>query len=90
MGKVNTGGNAFPTGTWEYDGQNNVLPYQEKGMSLRDYFAAKAMQSLYLSALEWEPTGKPRDKQSLNIIEELVCDAYQIADIMIAERERGE
>jgi hypothetical protein len=42
----NTGGPAFPTGTWEYDGQNNVLPYQEGGMTLRDYFAAKAMQGI--------------------------------------------
>lgn len=35
--------NAFPTQSWEYDGQNNVLQYQEPGMTLRDYFAAKAV-----------------------------------------------
>jgi len=36
--------NAFPTASWEYDGQGNVVHYQEQGMTLRDYFAAKAMQ----------------------------------------------
>ena len=34
---------AFPTQSWEYDGQNNILQYQEPGMSLRDYFAVHAM-----------------------------------------------
>lgn len=37
---------AFPTQTFEYDGLSRVLQYQEDGMSLRDYFAAKAMQSV--------------------------------------------
>ncbi|MGQ6072487.1 hypothetical protein ACUNGP_21805 [Serratia sp. IR-2025] len=47
-----TGGQAFPRQQWEYDGQNNVLQYQEDGMSLRDYFAAKAMQSIVPSPKE--------------------------------------
>lgn len=41
-----TGGQAFPRQQWEYDGQNNVLQYQEEGMTLRDYLAASAMQQL--------------------------------------------
>lgn len=41
-----TGGQAFPKQQWEYDGQNNVLQYQEDGMTLRDYFAAKAFQAV--------------------------------------------
>lgn len=40
-----TGGQAFPKQGWEIDGHNNVLQYQEDGMTLRDYFAAKAMQA---------------------------------------------
>ncbi|TXE64814.1 hypothetical protein [Serratia nematodiphila] len=44
-----TGGQAFPRQQWEYDGQNNVLQYQEEGMTLRDYFAAKAMQGAFSS-----------------------------------------
>ena len=58
------------------------------GMTLRDHFAGLAMQSLYLSAVEWETTGKERDKESLSIIKELACDAYQLADCMIAERNK--
>lgn len=82
MSKVNTGGNAFPTGTWEYGGQNNVLPYQEKGMSLRDYFAAQALSGFCanLSAI------LTRDVHFKNLAE----DAWRIADAMLAERERGE
>lgn len=41
-----TGGQAFPRQQWEYDGQGTVLQYQEEGMTLRDYFAAKAMASM--------------------------------------------
>lgn len=41
--KKQTGGQAFPRQQWEYDGHNNVLQYQEEGMTLRDYFAAKAL-----------------------------------------------
>jgi hypothetical protein len=55
-------------------------------MVLRDYFAAKAMTSLYLSGLEWEPTGKPRDPAHRAILEELAVDAYQFADAMLKAR----
>lgn len=72
---------AFPRQQWEYDGQNNVLQYQEEGMTLRDYFAAKAMQSLYCRA-----GGSPA-------IEPDSCDyfahhAYQMADAMLKARNK--
>ena len=57
-------------------------------LTLRDHFAGLAMQSLYVSAVEWETTGKERDKESLSLIKELACDAYQLADIMIVERNK--
>ena len=57
-------------------------------ITLRDHFAGLAMQSLYVSAVEWETTGKERDKESLSLIKVLACDAYQLADIMIAERNK--
>ena len=57
-------------------------------LTLRDHFAGLAMQSLYLSGVEWETTGKERDKESLSLIKELACDAYQLADCMIAERNK--
>ncbi|HBZ8719250.1 TPA: hypothetical protein MNK26_004460 [Klebsiella pneumoniae] len=71
----NTGGQAFPRQQWEYDGQNNVLQYQEEGMTLRDYFAAKAMQ------------GRLANPDWLASDERTAADAYQIADEMLKARE---
>lgn len=52
----------------------------EKGMDLRDYFAAKAMQAIISSS-------HPNDN-----ITESVCAswAYQIADAMMEAREKDE
>ena len=61
-----TGGPAFPL----YRGQG----YRNDGMTLRDYFAAKAMQSLCQYA-EWTE-------------DEVAELAYRQADAMIAEREK--
>ncbi|HGI8195154.1 TPA: hypothetical protein ACJT77_004530 [Citrobacter freundii] len=70
-----TGGQAFPKQQWEYDGQNNALQYQENGMTLRDYFAAKAMQGR-LSNPDW-----------LCSDDRTATEAYQIADAMLRARE---
>lgn len=61
----------------------------DNGMTMRDHFAGLAMQSLYLSGVEWETTGKERDEGSLAAIKELACDAYQLADAMLEAREVG-
>ena len=58
-------------------------------ITLRDHFAGLAMQSLYLSGVEWETTGKERDEGSLAVIKELACDAYQVADAMLKARGEG-
>ena len=71
---------AFPTGSWEYDGHNNVLPYQEPGMTLRDYFAAKAMQATIARVFADE-------SNEAGDIPDLVSRlAYLVADAMLAER----
>ena len=57
-------------------------------ITLRDHFAGLAMQSLYVSSVEWETTGAERDEESLSIIKELACDAYLLADCMIGERNK--
>jgi hypothetical protein len=59
-------GPAFPTGT-------GVTPYNP-GMTLRDYFAAKAMQVLIAN-----------DNTDLD---EDARDAYMIADMMLKAREK--
>jgi hypothetical protein len=40
-----TGGPAFPTSDWD----ENDKAYKMHGMTLRDYFAAKAMQAIRIS-----------------------------------------
>jgi hypothetical protein len=59
---------AFPTGT-------GVTPYKS-GMTLRDYFAAKAMQGLVENA-NWR--GMPEHS--------LAKEAYKLADEMLKARE---
>ncbi|MGR3180920.1 hypothetical protein [Enterobacter cancerogenus] len=77
-----TGGQAFPKQQWEYDGQNNVLQYQENGMTLRDYFAAKAMQSALLTSKPENPFGR------MDIFAQSVAEiSYEMADAMLRARE---
>ena len=69
MKKINTGGQAFPT--WapsDMDGQAI-----QDGMTLRDYFAAKAMLGVTHEALE---------------IDEIAVWAYKMADAMLEARSK--
>lgn len=59
------GGPAFPR-------PNNVRPYEEDGMTLRDYFAAEAMQGLVGNG------GVPKASAEY---------AYKFADAMLKARE---
>ena len=68
--KINDGGPAFPG---SYTGQNG-MPVWREGMTLRDYFAAKAMQGLMAA----------RDRPSGRTIVEY---SYQMADNLLKERE---
>lgn len=62
----NTGGPAFPAHHFD-------LAEGEHGMTLRDYFAAKAMQAL-IEKYDESPV-------------EISLEAYEIADAMLKERE---
>jgi hypothetical protein len=59
----------------------------EKGMDLRDYFAAKAVQSLWANG----PAGfETRAKKEKKPAEQLVAElAYSLADHMMAAREKN-
>lgn len=72
---------AFPRQQWEYDGQNNVLQYQEEGMTLRDYFAAKAMQGIL---------SNPGQLDNVNddAANWVTRDAYLVADAMLKARDK--
>lgn len=65
---------AFPLGANEYGGHGS-----EFGMSLRDYFAAKAMQSIFALGDSYDYGVNPP-------IDELPRHAYAIADAMLRER----
>lgn len=67
MSEIKTGGPAFP--------KNFGVP--NEGMTLRDYFAAKAMQAHITNNLNLRP-------------EDVAKWSYKHADVMLAERERGE
>jgi len=58
----------------------------EKGMDLRDYFAAKAMQSM-LTALFMENT-KKNPSELLEQMKSTIKNSYWFADKMINEREK--
>lgn len=68
-----TGGPAFPTSDWD----ENDKAYKMHGMTLRDYFAAKAMQSMN-SRPDYE------DVPAYAI----ALDAYALADAMLKAREK--
>ena len=72
MTNTNTGGPAFP----------GLHPsaecrFREEGMTLRDYFAAKALQGMFASG------NLPKSVTD----EELAAVAYQTADAMLKARE---
>lgn len=71
------GGPAFPTDLYETkDGR----AFNSPGISIRDYFAAKAMQAHLSNSKTTEHPAFDR--------EGLVKEAYELADAMIAEREK--
>jgi hypothetical protein len=62
--------------------------YQEPGMTLRDYFAAKAMQSLIAGSFtDIEQEGIEANRQPFQNIEDLMTEtAYKYADAMLKAR----
>jgi hypothetical protein len=65
---------------------SGVMTEGRPGMSLRDYFAAKAMQSVLDGS--WPDLQlKPKDK--LTPVENSALFAYEIADAMMKAREGG-
>lgn len=67
-----------PDGPFAYPGAYDGFYYQ--GMTLRDYFAAKAMHASLSRA---QGILEPYHLRALSI------SAYEIADAMLAERERN-
>ena len=77
MNNTNTGGPAFPL-------HADTLPDRDPdwcGMTLRDYFAAKAMQGLFASGAE-------HDHDDAEIFDVVAEAAYKQADAMLKAREQ--
>jgi hypothetical protein len=80
MNEIKTSGPAFPTTVRNHHDPETGGQWSEhidQGMTLRDYFAAKAMQG-YLSDSEWLAEVSPRGTAEA---------AYRVADAMIKARE---
>ena len=74
MSNTNTGGPAFPI-------KGPVMTSDEQGMTLRDYFAAKAMP-VHMAALSTWDAGSPEDWHN-----EIALLSYATADAMLKARE---
>jgi hypothetical protein len=74
MNNTNTGGPAFPQSSVE----QLASKFNVQGMTLRDYFAAKAMQG-YLGSPEWLREVSPQGTAEA---------AYRVADEMLKAREQ--
>ena len=72
-----TGGPAFPTT------KESHMTICSRGMTLRDYFAAKAMQGVLSGVFSLSERGELPQQ-------ELARFSYEIADAMIAEREKND
>ncbi len=96
MSKQHDGGPAFPV--WELNGQGKP-EMTGFGMTLRDFFAAKAMQGLMAMEMASEfvdddgnpMSYEPGSSGTLFIhTKHLAIDAYNIADRMLAARNAKE
>ena len=73
---------AFPHNTVVVDKEGGIIKHH-KGMTLRDYFAAKAMQATvdaWIQRSIYPPTDPPTD-------DEVAKNAYAMADAMLKARE---
>lgn len=74
------GGPAFPTQTVVYE--NGQVQYGDNGMTLRDYFAAKAMAAMWSNQYVIEGLSRITEDQAKAISKM----AFEQADAMLAER----
>lgn len=79
MNNTNTGEPAFPTGIF-FDDKGLIIG-GSNGMTLRDYFAAKAMQ------VAWGMYEELYDCDPENLISLVADYAYELADSMLKARE---
>lgn len=84
--KIGDGGPAFPQGF--HDLGNGQAIYPEQGMTLRDYLAAKDLLLVFRDVYE-ELDGKPWQNFAWEAdVDAIACNAYSLADAMLAARSK--
>lgn len=96
--ETKTGGPAFPrtASKIEYANGEVEVTYQQDGMTLRDYFAAKVMQGCFANDYYVRAMGQGADEQGLisskgrkMTIHQIIAEtAYLAADAMLKERDK--
>lgn len=83
MTKLRNGGPAFPSGAVVEKYPNGEAKSRASGMTLRDYFAAKALTALV------GVVGMPEDQKKDELWNsDMARQAYELADAMLERRER--
>jgi hypothetical protein len=86
---VSDGGPAFPepiVSTPDHGLQSSGSYGFQTGMSLRDYFAAAALQGM-MSNSDWCKAARDTTKEQMEFSEAVSRCAYEFADSMLAARE---
>lgn len=89
MSNQNDGGPAFPVPAFEYmneSGSERTVHKPWPGITLRDYFAAKAMAALM--PIYWET--QDEYESGAELMKCQVASAYEYADAMLAERSKAQ
>ena len=86
----NDGGPAFPLPIFWDDARGEYAScYEEPGMTLRDYFAAAALQGILAGVADNQPAHRPYYSNGAEIDRaDFATTAYQHADAMLKEREK--
>jgi len=90
--KPNDGGPAYPTTHYQYSAPREFSPETWEGMTIRDYFAGQALASLILRAGSGEADIEMERLGLIHGETDKLCAkcAYDYADAMLAEREKGQ
>ena len=87
MSKSNTGGPAFPMNWVKQEAPNLNVILEQRGMTLRDYFAAQALSTILgqydFTFFEDDEKAQPEDTLALC----LARNSYTMADAMLKARE---
>jgi len=75
-----TGGPAFPSGLIDPSTPEDAVLPINNGMTLRDYFASRAMEGIYASNTE-------HDHEDAHIFDAVAEAAYKQADAMLKARQ---